>query len=117
MFGHDTLMDAKVLKMDELDKYETSNRSPVDLEVTVFCHGFPCATGKANEIGPTGLCIEIDPFPIAKNTYMEVQFTMYDDKGEKLYRLPVYVGEKGDHEMELLFVNTYVSAFHYVNRD
>ncbi len=115
MFGHDTLMDAKVLKVDELDKYETSNRSPVELDVTVFCHGFPCATTRAIDIGPSGLRIRTDPIPIAKNTYMEVEFTMQDKHGERLYRLPVYVGEKNEEEMELLFVNTYVSAFHYVN--
>jgi len=115
MFGHDTLMDAKVLKLDELDKYETSNRSPVKLDVTVFCHGFPCATTHAIDIGPTGLRIKTNPIQIAKNTYMEVEFTMQDKQGERLYRLPVYVGEKNEEEMELLFVNTYVSAFHYVN--
>jgi hypothetical protein len=46
---------------------------------------------------------------------MEVEFTMQDQQGKRLYRLPVYVGEKNEKEMELLFVNTYVSAFHYVN--
>jgi hypothetical protein len=65
-------------------------------------------------LGPDGLFLAIQGLPTSRNTYLEVEFCLRDRRGLKLYRLPVYVADSTDQGTDLRFVETYMSAFRYV---
>ncbi|RMG52634.1 MAG: hypothetical protein D6717_11725 [Gammaproteobacteria bacterium] len=117
MFGYDTLVDAKVLDVEALENAAASDqeRKPVNLEVTLFCHGFPCMACHATQLGPDGLFVLAGDLSIARNAYLEVEFTLSDSKGQRLYRLPVYIHRRTEEGLDLKFVNTFTRAFHYLD--
>ncbi len=117
MFGYDTLVDAKVLNLDALTDHpsDDQDRKPVNLEVTLFCHGFPCTSCHATSLGPDGMFVLAGSISLARNAYLEVEFTLDDSKGKRLYRLPVYINEQTDEGLDLKFVNTFSNAFHYLD--
>jgi hypothetical protein len=114
MFGQDTLQEAAIISPEDLQRYKESMRKPVRLKVDVFCHGYPFAQAEAVNLGPDGLFLAIQGLPTSRNTYLEVEFCLRDRRGLKLYRLPVYVADSTDQGTDLRFVETYMSAFRYV---
>lgn len=117
MFGQDTLREAAIITPEQLENYRSSLRKPVRLDVTVYCHGYEHLRCEARELGPDGLVVAADDFPTSRHAYLEVEFTLNDRKGLKLYRLPVYAASMTPEGTELRFVNTYISAFRYIDSE
>jgi hypothetical protein len=117
MFGQDTLSEAAIVKAEDLAKFKDAVRTPVELSVTLYAHGYPLAEAKARNIGPEGMFVEAQGLPRSRNTYLEVEFELKDRKGVKLYRLPVYVATSETEGSDLRFVSTYMTAFRYIGAD
>lgn len=114
MFGQDTLQEAQIVSPEDLQRYKESLRKPVHLKVDVYCHGYPFGQVEARFLGPDGLFLAVHGLPTSRNTYLEVEFSLRDRRGLKLYRLPVYVADTTEEGTDLRFVETYMSAFRYV---
>ena len=117
MFGQDTLREAAIVSPEDLQRYKESLRKPVRLKVDVYCHGYPFAQAEAQNLGPDGLFLGAQGLPTSRNTYLEVEFCLKDRRGLKLYRLPVYVADATEEGTDLHFVETYMSAFRYVEEE
>lgn len=114
MFGQKTLIDARVLTEEEFNRYADNPRKPVELDVTIYCHTYPFVTRRSRSLGPDGIFVETGPLAFPKNAYLEVEFELADERGTRLYRIPVYVGQRNRDGLDLLFVNTYDRAFSYL---
>lgn len=115
MFSQDTLREAAIITPEQLEKYRNSTRKPVDLDVTVYGHGYVILRARATDLGPDGISIDAVNTPTSRYAYLEVEFELKDLKGTKLYRLPVYPAKVTAEGTDLRFVNTYITAFRYID--
>lgn len=81
-------------------------RTSLCREVVIYRHGYPFAQAQMLDIGPDGIRLDT-PLNAAKNTFLEVEFSLGNAPYHNLYRLPIFVGRRrndcGEREIELLF--------------
>lgn len=89
-------------------------RRAMDLDVTIYRHGYLFAVRKGRELSPEGLFVESPPLEVGRRAYLEVEFTLDLSEGTRLYRIPAYIAATRDDGVELQFVDTCRTPFRYV---
>jgi len=90
-------------------KSRCGNRENLEIEVLLYCHGFPRASTNTINIGLDGMRVNVNPLCVSKNTTVEVEFELGFSQGRTPFRLFVFPGRRqaeiSGESCELIFLD------------
>ena len=84
-------------------EHRWSVRKPVDMDVLVYHGGFPGTELRARNIGMEGMFIETGALALAKNSVLDVEFTLELAGRSQRYRMPSFVRHVSDVGVGIMF--------------